>query len=388
MKHALTNTLAAALALPIVLAGCSSSAGSAKTNNAGAAGGGSSSDYTATATAAVEAAYRGLYTEPAQSSAPAQKGKSIWVVSCAQALPGCAEPTAGVQEAANALGWQVTVVDGKANPAGYSAAIHQAIAAKADGIIGVAIDCPYAKSALQDAKNAKIPTVGVYAYDCNDPKAGGGSALYTATVNTNGTPAEFGAKWGKLKADYAIMATKGSAKIIQLTHPDFLITQYQYAGYTQELAKCGSCKVVDKVDITAQDLGSPATTAQKAATALQQHPEANVLEVPDDTTVAEIAQAVKAAHRPGLVVVAGEGYPSTFDFISNKVVTAAVAIPANWLGWSGADAMNRVLAGQTSIPNQGVSFQIIDRDHGLPAAGKGWMPSIDYKAAFTKSWGA
>jgi ribose transport system substrate-binding protein len=384
MKRAFLTPLTAALAVPLVVAGCASSR--ASTVSHAASSGGTSGSYTATATAAVDAAYKGLYTAPSSSDVPAQKGKNVWVVSCAQALPGCSEPTAGIQEAATALGWHVTVVDGKANPAGYATAIRQAIAAKADGIIGIAIDCPYAKSALQDARNASTPTVGVYAYDCNDPKAGGGNALYSATINTNGTPAQFGTEWGKLKADYAIMATHGNAKIIQLTHPDFLVTQYQYAGYTAELAKCSACKVVDKVDITAQDLGSPATTAQKAATALQQHPEANVLEVPDDTTIAEIAQAVKSAHRSNLTVVAGEGYASTFDLIRSGVVTAAVAIPANWLGWSGADAMNRVLAGEKSIPNEGASFQIIDKDHGLPAAGQGWTPSVGYKAAFTKYW--
>lgn len=375
----------AVVALSLLAAGCSSESENA---NAAAAveGNAAGSGYSAEASKAVQQAYDGLYTEPTADGPAAQKGKNIWVVSCSQALPGCSEPAAGIEEAAKALDWNVTVVDGQATPAGYNSAIRQAVAAKADGIIGVAIDCAYATAALQDAKNAKIPTVGVYAYDCDDPKVNGGEALYSALINNNGTPGEFGALWGKLKAQYAAAATSGEAKIIQLTHPEFLVTQYEVEGYNAEIAKCSTCEVVATVEITAQDLGSPATTAQKVATVLQQHPEANVLEVPDDTTLALSAQAITAANRSNLTVVGGEGYPSTFDLIREGVVTSAVAIPANWLGWSGADAMNRVLAGQPEIPNQGVSFQIIDAEHGLPPAGKGWTPSVDYKASFTRSW--
>jgi ribose transport system substrate-binding protein len=120
---------------------------------------------------------------------------------------------------------------------------------------------------------------------------------------------------------------------------------------------------------------------------LQQHPEATVLDAPDDTTMAEISQAVTAAHRSNLVVVAGEGYPSTLALIKTGVVTAAAGVPAGWLGWSGADAMNRVLAGQTTIPNQGASFQMIDAGHGMPSStSEPFEPSIDYKAAFTANW--
>ncbi|PPJ35714.1 hypothetical protein C5E45_24550 [Nocardia nova] len=343
-----------------------------------------SSDVTAAKTA-VDQAYGGLYTAPAPGPV-AQKGKNVWVVSCSQALPGCAEPATAIQNAAKVLDWNITVVDAKGTPAGMSSAIRQAVAAKADGIIGVAVDCPSAKGALSEAKAAKIPTVGVYAYDCNDPKVNGGDAEYTALINNNGTPGQFGSLWGKLKADYAIASTGGKAKIVQVTHPDFLVTQYEFDGYNAEINKCSSCQVVDKVDITAGELGQPGIVAQKVATALQQHPDANVLEIPDDSTLALSVQSVKAANRKDLKVIAGEGYPSTFDFIRSRTVTAAVAIPADWLGWSGADALNRIFAGQADIPNEGASFQIIDAEHGLPPAGQGWTPKFDYISAFTRSW--
>ncbi|HEY3737511.1 MAG TPA: substrate-binding domain-containing protein [Jatrophihabitans sp.] len=396
MKHSKLGMLVVTAAVALVAAGCSSSGSgssgsipptspavaTSQSTTASAAG-----DYTPTAQAAIDAAYKGLYSEPTKGGPTAQKNKNIWVVPCSSALFGCSQPAAAIQEAAKVLGWKVTIADGKASPAGYTAAINQAVAAHADGIITVAIDCPPAKAGLQAAKKANIPTVAVWAYDCNDPKAGGGESLYSATINSSGTPAEFGAKWGTLKADYAITATGGKAKVLLITHSDFVVTQYEDAAYKDEIAKSSGSQIVETVDITGQDLGAPATTAQKVATALQQHPEANVVDAPDDTTMAEISQVITSSHRTDLVVVAGEGYPSTLALIQKKVVTAAVGVPANWLGWEGADAMNRVLAGQMTIPNQGASFQIVDADHGMPTSiDQPWAPSVDYKATFTANW--
>lgn len=380
MKRFHSALVALALSGTAVLAGCSDDSGS------GGSGAATDESVLSEASSAVEAAYGGLYQEPAAEGPAAQSGKNVWVVSCFQALPGCAEPTEGIEEAGEVLGWDVTVVDGQATPDGYADAIRQAVAAKADGIIGVAIDCQLAKSALEEAKEAEIPTVGVYAYDCDDPKVDAGESLYTALINSNGTPGEFGARWGKLRADYAISATDGKAQIIQLTHPDFVVTQYQDAAFAEEIAKCSGCEIVGEVPITAADLGDPATAAQKVATVLQQYPNANVLQVPSDTLLLQAAQSIKAAGRDDLVVIGGEGYAATLDLIRDGIASVAVAIPTNWLGWSGADAMNRVLAGETEIPNQGADFQIIDAENGLPDAGEGWTPTADYKAAFTQVW--
>jgi ribose transport system substrate-binding protein len=390
MKQSTTRRSKVALvavvaSVALLAAGCSSSDSSGGGDTSQASG--SSDDYTATAQKTVDAAYKGLYSKPTAGGPKAQKGKTIWVVPCSTALFGCSEPAAAVQEAAKTLGWTVKIADGKASPAGYTAAINQAVAAKADGIITVAIDCAAAKSALAAAKTAGIPTVSVFAYDCDDPKGGASESLYSAVINSSGTPAEFGTKWGELKAAYAIAKTNGKAKVLLITHPDFIVTQYETAGYKSELAKSKGSEIVDTVDITGADLGNPAGTAQKVATALQQHPEANVVDVPDDTTMAQVSQAITAARIPDLLVVAGEGYPSTLALIKKKVVTAAGGVPANWLGWEGADAMNRVLAGETEIPNQGASFQLIDAENGLPSdADKPWVPSIDYKAAFISNW--
>src|SRR5439155_17333419 len=119
------------------------------------------------------------------------------------------------------------------------------VAAKADGIIDIAIDCAAIKNSLQVAKDAQIPVVGVYAFDCDDPKIGG-PQLFAASVDY-GTESigEYFEDWGRLRADYAIAQTDGKAKIVVLPDPTYLLSSYGMEGFKAELAeKCPECEIV------------------------------------------------------------------------------------------------------------------------------------------------
>src|ERR1700733_5122508 len=68
-----------------------------------------------------------------KASATRQSGKSIYVITCASQGIGCVRAAKGVEEAGNALGWQVRTIDGRGDPATWNSGILSAIAAKADG---------------------------------------------------------------------------------------------------------------------------------------------------------------------------------------------------------------------------------------------------------------
>ena len=387
MKVSLSRGAAIGLGLvaSVALAACGSSSG--PTNSTSSK---DSSAAVAEAKASVAKALAGLNTPPPTTGPAAVKGKNVWIVSCTQAAPGCAAPTAAVQEAAKTLGWTTTVVDGKGTPAGYVAGIQQAVAAKANGVIVVAVDCVAAKSALAQAKSAGVPVVGTDVFDCDDSKANAGPPLFAANiVPAEGSMSAWATEWGKLGADYAIATTDGKAKVIHIVQTGFIQTAWQAEGYNNEMAKCTSCDVVATVDISPADLGAPATVAQKIATVLLQHPEATVLSASNDTILLEAIQSIRSykATHPSLIVVGGEGETSAaVDLVRSGIVNAEIAYSAGWQGYAGADAMNRVFAGQPKIPVQGLGYQIITKDRNLPAAGSGYTPTIDYAAAFKAVW--
>jgi ribose transport system substrate-binding protein len=358
--------------------GGAASGGSASTN--ASAGG----DVLAEAKAAVEKAKspEGTYVLPAKGP-KAQKGKKVFVIACGLAAEACSQPADAVEEAGKTLSWDVTKVDGKFSPAGYNAGVRQAIAAKADGIIVVAIDCPNAKGAYESAKKADIPIVGTYAYDCDTPLVGG-EKLFAASINSNGDPREWALDNAALRANYAIAESNAKAKVISLDQPEFIVAKYWTQGFADRLKKCTTCKMVDNVDFTANDLVS-GSAPQKLQTVLLRHPDVDTLFVTSDALLQAVLPAIRRANKPNLRIIANEGFPATQQLIRRGTVDAAVGIYSPWMGWSGADAMNRVFAGQTEIPNQGLGYHLITKENA-PPAGENWKPPLDYESAFKSIW--
>lgn len=348
-------------------------------------------DGVAAAQSAVDAAVKGLYRDPAPGPA-AQKGKNVWIVTCGMVVPGCSAPALGAQEAAKSLGWKTTIADGKITPAGYTAALKQALAAKPDGIIAIAMDCTNAKAAYQQVHDAGIPLIGVYQFDCNDPSVGG-PKLFTSPINT-GTGADTAGtakwfqSWGKLHADYMIAKTNGKAKVVAFTHPEFLLQTNEDKGFFDELKTCPGCTVVEKTSIPITDLAGPAAP-QKVAASLQKHSEANAVYFPSDTLLGVSAQVLRTTGRSSqLTVVGGEGYPNTQQMLKDGTADALVGNPAAWLGWCGADGLNRILAKQP-VADCGIDFQILTKDNVASletGPKKQWEPSIDFQSAFKQMW--
>jgi ribose transport system substrate-binding protein len=61
--------------------------------------------------------------------------------------------------------------------------VRSAIAAKADGIILVSIDCAAVKSPLQAARRAGIKIFGFYGIDCDDELGGTGRKQFDGQVD-------------------------------------------------------------------------------------------------------------------------------------------------------------------------------------------------------------
>jgi ribose transport system substrate-binding protein len=336
------------------------------------------------------------------TSAPKpQPGKNIWVISCTQAGEGCSTPAAGAKEAGESIGWKVTVFDGKGSPDEYANGIRSAIANKADGIILDVVDCVAAKSPLQEAHQAGVKVFAFYSLDCDDPLAGsGGQPLFDAQINyeSGKTYAQVTEDlYSRSVADYVIAKTGAKAKIIEFTEDDILVGQHLYKGFEKRLNDCSGCTIVKKVPFTLADLVTGKLQA-KAAAALTQNPQANVLYSPYDAALTlGIAQATVAAGRTDdLLVTGGEGLTPNVGFVrDNKGQDFVAGAPARWVGWAAIDGINRLLQGQPQV-DEGIGYQTLDREGPLPKKTPYYdgnidangNPKQDYAANFKKIWSA
>jgi ribose transport system substrate-binding protein len=372
----------------VVLTACSSTTGS--TGGSGPAPSGAQGSGNAQIDAAVAKHFTGTLRQPDGTARPAAKGKKIVVISNGQASISSSIPSNAAAEAAKAIGWQATIYDGQLNPSLAVGLVRQAVNSGADGIVLDAIDCPLAKSALQEAKARGIKVVPIYAYDCNDPIYGGTDApLFNGIINYGPDAAkdidQYTRDAGAAQADAVIYATHGQAKVIAFNDPEVTVLRYTAQGFLDEMAKCSGCQVVDKVDFTGAELG-PALQ-QKVSTALLQHPEANAVKSPfTAASLLGISPAVVQAGRTAdIYVMGGEGFQPELDLLrNNHGINAVNLTPSDWTGWAAVDSLNSFFIGQQPA-DSGLGQVLIDKNHNLPASGP-YVPPIDFKAAYKKAW--
>ncbi|MGJ9423607.1 sugar ABC transporter substrate-binding protein [Aeromicrobium sp. CF3.5] len=334
------------------------------------------------------------------SSAPKpEAGKNIWVISCTEAAEGCSAPAAGAKEAADLIGWDLTVFDGKARPDIYANGIRSAIADNADGIILDVVDCVAAKSAIEEAKKAGIKIFAFYAFDCNDPLLKDpGEPLFDAELRYGGdmTYPEYVEKvQSRQAADYIVAQTEGKAKVIMFDDQDLLVGMHVNKGITDGLKDCAGCEIVKQVPFNIDDLLT-GKLGGKGEAALTQAPQANVLVAPYDSSLTGgIAQSVVTSGRVDDILVTGnEGLSPNIDLIrDNKGQDYSTGNPARWVGWAAVDSMNRLLQGEPQV-DQGIGHQTIDGKGPFPKETTFYdgnintdgTPKQDYVANFKKIW--
>jgi ribose transport system substrate-binding protein len=386
MKPSVPHSRLGRLGLALVAAGLAT-AGCATTHTATPAKpAAAAADVAQTALAT---AYRGVTGQPPTSAPPVPAGKTIWVVSCGQAVPTCVTPARAVSDAARAVGWTPKICDGQLNPNGWSACIRQGVGARADVVATIGLDCASVQTALKEAAAAHVTTIGVGGNDCD---VTGGTKTFSAV--TRQLPDRTDQQWwhtmGALQADWIIGRTHGQAKVLSVQFADALWGPWITEGLTAELATCAGCTIVGGVRLTNQDVATNAL-ATKFSTALLQHSDANAVSVPIDGWFhIGLAQAITASGRSAqLAVIGALGEAGNLELIRHGLgEDATVGFSEVWEGWAAVDAAIRVLDGQPVVP-AGVGLQVVDAQHGLPAAGRlfEYTPAVDFIAGYKKAWG-
>ncbi|WP_236793732.1 substrate-binding domain-containing protein [Amycolatopsis sp. GM8] len=341
----------------------------------------------------LDAGYAGVFQPPPATGPAAVKGKTVWFISCGENFEACHTMSSSFTEAAQKLGWNVNVVDTKYQPAAANTAIGQAIAARADGIVTAAFDCPQIKSGLLAAKAAGVPVLNYAALDCDDPAFGSGQPLFAATLNTMGSAktGDYYAQRGRYNAQFlaAELAQRGAKnpKVLVVKNVDQVIHADGWAAFEKEMATaCPSCQLVPVVwNIT----GFPNPATQIVKTALTANPDAAAVAYDSDSFMSGgFASAIRQSGRSGLVVCCGDGQVSGTQLIRDGLVTATSLIPYEYDIWATADSLNRIFSGvaPASLPNQGGGFIYVDKDHGLPAVGAPIATPVDFKTIREKVW--
>ncbi|WPB95976.1 sugar ABC transporter substrate-binding protein [Streptomyces malaysiensis] len=384
-----TKTILTLLATAAVLTACGSGGA-----NGGASGGGTTSeDVLATARKTTKANLAGTDRALPAHGPKAQKGKKVWAIACSTVAPGCSMPAKGLADAGKALGWKVTIADGKLDPSVYNAQIRAAAAAKADALVLFGIDCAPVKGAIEAARKSGTKVFAANALDCDDTYAAGrGKALFDGELvwgPDNTDYATFTDTYvGPGQADWVIAKTEGKANIIQLRQDDSPGTRHIGESAHKRFEDCGGCTVTT-VSYTGADLAAGKLQG-KVSAALQKAPKANVVTVPVDAAISlGVASAVQQARAGGreILLVGQEGVPASVKLVKSGVQSFALGRPWRWTGWATADGVNRMFAGEKAV-DAGFGFGSMDADHRPKAdVYDGNAPSAPYVGNYKRIWG-
>lgn len=356
-----------------------------------AACGSSSSDGGSTSpgdtSGAVEALKSGSERTPPTTGPKPKSGLEVVYISCGQVAPGCAEPGAGLENAAEELGWTVTILDGKLNVGGgYSTAFHQAIALEPDAIATAGIDCAQVKQSVVDAKTAGIPVLSWLGADCD---ADGGEKLWGADIiyhEDAPTAEEWYFAFGVQKVKYLEAKLGGKVRLINVRFSDVLPSLNE--GVESAIADCADCEIVEDVAVGTADAANPqGPIVPGVKAALLRHPDANALLVPADTQlmVTGLLQALRNSPQgKELVVTGGEGSPSGIEALNQgPIPTAVIGYSNEWIGWGLADSINRLLNDSPQVA-QGFGTRVVEKGD---SSAETYQAQVDFQDAYKQAWG-
>ncbi|HKQ95046.1 MAG TPA: substrate-binding domain-containing protein [Aestuariivirgaceae bacterium] len=366
--------------LAVALAACG---GGGSSSSSGSKSGGSTDMKKVNEELAV--LFKGTYSQPPSSGPKPEAGKKIWMLSCGQSIITCAKVIEGASTAAKMIGWEPTVFDTKSNPDQAASAVRQAIAAGADGIFIMALDCDLFKQPLEEAKRAGLMVMAAESYDCsqnhaNQPSLFDGEVTYPA-----GNYAHFIYEIGADQATWVISKLEGEGEVINFGDEEIAAVKRYQEGFEHGMEACGGC-TVHEVPFKFADIGT--NIQQKTEQALLKYPNAEALQVPTEAAITGgVLTAMQSAGRTEMFLTGYEGLSAaTMDEVrEGEGRKSGIGVALEWEGFAGVDGLNRLFHGEKPV-SSGIGAQLFDGENNAGTSGP-WQVPIEFRPVYEKSWG-
>jgi ribose transport system substrate-binding protein len=317
------------------------------------------------------------------SGPPAAKGKTVVFVSLTQNSSGNSDASKGAAEAAKAIGWTFSVIDGKGNATDSANALQQAIALKPDGIILASIDPASNKAALDQADAAGIKIVSWHSTSTPGPVA-------DAHIFTNvSTPPD---QIAYLAGEYAVVHSNGTAQAEVISDRQYQIVVTKSDAIEKAIKECDTCKLLSEDNGPFGEV--PQRTPSLTNSLLQKYGKnlgymLTFNDVYFDFVVPTLKSAGVDPGSPPFLISAGDGSESAYQRIrTGQFQIATVPEPAYMHGWQVIDELNRAFSGQ---PPSGyvTKVHLVTKDNIDADGGKDnrYDPQNGYKDAYKKIWG-
>ncbi|MEO8758383.1 MAG: substrate-binding domain-containing protein [Devosia sp.] len=285
-----------------------------------------------------------------------------------------------IKQAGEAVGWDVTIIDGKGSPTSWLAGMNQAIALKPDGIAMFA-DAASLQDPMKAGVAQGIAFVGLHASGYPGPQPD-----INLFVNIQEDPIEI----GKAEAAWVIADSNGTANVVVLTHNEYAIAEVKSQATKAELEKCGGCKVLEYVNSPASEAAqrqAQLTTSWVQRFGLPLY----ATSVGDNDWDFAVPVLRQGGIDPSQVKLVGaDGNRSAYDRIrkGDQYQTVTVSEPIELQAYQTIDELNRAFHGEAPSGFVQPPF-LVTKDNIASEGGdqNTFIPSNDYKNQYLKIWG-
>jgi ribose transport system substrate-binding protein len=314
-----------------------------------------------------------------KTSAKAPEHKKIVAIACVTVAPFCDNVTKGAVEAATALGWEATYIDGKGSIQGFVQAFETAINMKPDGIVTMALPESQLATYIAKAHAAGIKLVGASSIPEKVSVEHGNYDAYVSVREDSNS---------LLQAWYTVADSDGKAKVAWLWDPGFPFLVAALEREKKIIAECSECQAEEVGLRELSAAANPVRMQELGSGLLARNPDVDYVLTPYGLNSHSIALAAKAAGR-NIKVVAKNADPINVAFVAQGELQAEVGASSNWGGWAAMDQMVRLLAGQPPLQamEENQPEHIFVKSNA-PANGEFDFQKIyDYKGKYLELWG-
>jgi ribose transport system substrate-binding protein len=300
-------------------------------------------------------------------------GKTIGVLSLCEACEGVHRMTEGMQESAEAVGWEIRLVDGQGAPDKLLAGLNALVQEKVDAIVLEAVEPAMVKGALDAAIEAKIPVI---TQDVGHTTPG---------VLTDISPDE-AANTALLDEEMVKLLGNEPAKIAAIRYMSLKTTSDRFKQLEKD-AEANDLTIVQAHDSVAPNFADDA--AKFTTEILTANPDIGAIwsASTGDPAAIGAARAVSRMKSDAIVV----GYNGDMDALAalreGGPFKATIAFPVEKGSWTTVDVLLQHFSGK-DVPNEQIFLPgaVVTADN-VPADGEGYYNEWgDDAETFTAKW--
>ena len=312
------------------------------------------------------------------SAVKAPKHKKIYAIACASVAPFCDDISKGVVEAAKAVGWDATYLDGQGTPQGFATAFQTAIAGKPDAIVTMALPESVVGTYLAQARKAGIKLIGISSIPESGTPA---ERKYDAYVSARETAN------AELEAWFTLADSGGKARVGYIWDPAYPFLVQALDAAKKVFAQCSGCKVEEVLNRQLSTAADPVKYQQLGESLIQRHSDLNYILMPYGLGTRSIINAVKT-RGAAIKVVNKNSDPVNIGLVHQGLLAQENGTSPTWAGWAGLDQTIRVLGGQPPLADWEENLPIhIYVPSNAPASGTYDWEKANYKQHYLQMWG-